>query len=221
MSKPKRNYRKAEVKDITSEAAVQRYKRFLESEFKADDAADKGEYVLLHKRIKLPEKKLVDIIVYSTGAIFVSGSAYLDEKEFAKMATKIIQLAQQATVPLEQIRPVSIQRVKCILDFARKLNLDDEYERMVAVILSDTCNEIVLREQMKALQIEGAPLDEGIPEKIKRIRDKGFSVFAEDPIKNLREARNRVVHYGEVPYKEQAEEALKIAEQVCKSVLAK
>lgn len=220
MSKPKRKDRKAEVNGIASEAAIKRYKGFLENEFKAADVPDRGQYVLLHKRIKLPEKKTIDIIVYSTGTMYVSGSAYIGENEFATMATRIIQLAQQATVPLEQTRPISIQRAKCILDFVRELNLDNEYDRMVAIILSDTCNEIILREQMKALKIEGAPLDEGIPNKIKRIKDKGYSVTAEDSIKNLRETRNRIVHYGEVPHKEQAEEALKITEEVLKSVSA-
>jgi hypothetical protein len=219
VSKTRRNERKAEVKDITSENARQRYKGFLESEFNAQDVQDKGEYVLLHKRINLPEKKTIDIIVYSTGTIYVSGSPLIDSNEFATKATRIIQLAQQATVPLEQVRPISIQRAKCIWDFAQKLNLDNEYERMVAIILSDTCNEIILREQMKALQIEGAPLDEGVPEKIQRIKNKGYAVVAEEPIKNLRETRNRIVHYGEVPHKEQAIEGLKIAEQVLKSVL--
>jgi len=219
MSKPRRNERKAEVKGIASETARQRYKGFLESEFNAQDVQDKGEYVLLHKRINLPRKKAIDIIVYSTGTIYVSGSPLIDPSEFATKATRIIQLAQQATVPLEQIRPISIQRAKCIWDFAQKLNLDNEYERMVTIILSDTCNEIVLREQMKALQIEGAPLDEGVPEKIRRIKNKGYAVVAEEAIKNLRETRNRIVHYGEVPHKEQATEALKIAEQVLKSVL--
>jgi len=218
MSKPRRNERKAEVKDIASEAAIQRYKGFLEGEFKAEDFPDKGEYVLLHKRIKLPEKKKIDIIVYSTGTIYVSGSPLIDHNEFATKATRIIQLAQQATVPLEEIRPISVQRAKCILDFARKLNLDNEYERMVVIILSDTCSEIILREHMKTLQIEGTPLDEGVPEKIRRIKSKGYAVVAEEPIKNLRETRNRIVHYGEVPQKEQATKALEIAEQVLKSV---
>ena len=216
MSKPGRKDRKAEVHGIASPDAVKRYRGFLENEFKAENVPDRGQYVLLHKRIKLPQKKSIDVIVYSTDTIYVSGSPYVDEEEFATIATRIVQLAQQATVPLEQIRPISIQRARCILDFAQKLNLENEYERMVAIILSDTCNEIVLREQMKALKIKGAPLDEGIPVKIKRIKDKGYSVIAEEAIKNLRETRNRIVHHGEIPHKGQAAEALKIADQVLK-----
>lgn len=218
MSKPKRKDRKAEVDGIASKDAIKRYRSLLENEFKAEDIRDKGEYVLLHKRIKLPEKKSTDIIVYSTGTIYVSGSANIEESKFAPIATRIIQLAQQATAPLEKTRPISSKRARCILDFAKKLNLEDEYERMVAFILSDTCNEIILREQMEALKIKGAPLDEGIPDKIKRIKEKGYSVIAEDAIRNLRKIRNRIVHYGDIPHKGQAEEALKTAEQVLESV---
>lgn len=221
MSKTVRKDRKAEVKDIASEPAIKRYKSFLESEFGAVDVPDRGQYVLLHKRIKLPEKKSIDIIVYSTNIIYISGSTFVQEAEFGAVATRAIQLAQQATTPLELRRPISVQRAKCILDFAKKIHLDDEYQRMVAIILSDTCNEIILREQMKALRIQGAPLDEGIPDKIKRIKDKGYAVIAEDAIKNLRETRNRVVHYGEVPHVGQATEGLKTAQKVLESVSTK
>jgi len=218
MKKLARKDRKAEVDGISSEAAIKRYKVFLENEFGAEDVRDRGEYVLLHKRIKMPERKSVDVIVYTTSRIYVSGSAYIEEDEFASMATRIIQLAQQATTPLEIKRPISTKIAECILEFAKTLDLDDEYVRMVAFILSDTCNEVILREQMEALNIEGAPLDEGIPDKIKRIKKKGYTVIAEDAIVNLRKRRNRIVHYGEIPHKGETEEALKTAEQVLESV---
>ncbi|MDH5771334.1 MAG: hypothetical protein OEZ25_08625 [Candidatus Bathyarchaeota archaeon] len=218
MSKPKRKDRKAEVKGISSEYAIKRYKVVLEGELDADDVPDKGEYVLLHKRIKLPQRNQVDIIVYSSEIIYVSGSAYVDEHTFGPLATRIIELAQQAVSSLEDVRPISVQRAKSIYGFACKLDPDDEYQRMVMIVLADTCNEIILREQMKAMNIEGAPLDEGIPDKIKRIKAKGGVVAHESKIKNRREERNRVVHYGDVPHKGQASEALKVAEAVINSV---
>lgn len=217
-SKPKRHDRKAEVIGISSGDSIKRYKALLESEYGAMDVEDKGEYVLLHERIKLPERKFVDIIVYSTERMYVSGSPYIGTDEFARMATRIIELAQQAITPLEEVRPVSVQSAKDILDFAKNLDLGKEYERMIAIILSDICNEIVLREKMKALRIDGAALDDNIPEKIKRLKDKGCSVAEEAAIRNLRETRNRIVHYGDIPHKGQAEESLRIAEHVLQSV---
>lgn len=219
MSKPTRNDRKAQVVDISSEVATKRYKSLLESVFNAVDIPDKGEYVTLHKRIKLLDKKTVDIIVYSTDTIYVSGSALISSTDFAQIATKTIELAQQAiSRPLEQVRPISVKRAKDILEFAKKLDLDKEYERMIAVILSDTCNEIVLREKMKALRIGGAPLADNIYEKIKRLKGKGCPILNEEGITNLREMRNRIVHYGDIPHKGQAEESLAIADSVLQSV---
>lgn len=150
MSKPRRKDRKAYVKGIASEAPIRKYAGFLQDQYEVTEVPDRGEYVLLHRRIKLPERKAIDIIVYSTDRIYVSGSPYVDDADFDTMATRIIQLAQQATAPLEEARPISLQRAKSIFDFARRLNLDSEYERMVAIILADTSNEIVLTEQMKA-----------------------------------------------------------------------
>ncbi len=219
MSKPKRSDRKAEVIGISSGESTKRYKVLLENEFGAVDVPDRGEYVSLHKRIKLPDRKFVDIIVYSTDLIYVSGSAYIESEEFARIATKTIELAQQAnTAPLEKMRPISVQRAKDILEFAKHLDLDKEYERMIVIILSDTCNEIVLREKMKAVHIDGAPLDDNIPEKIKRLKVKGCQIVDEEAIKNLRETRNRIVHYGDIPHRGQAEESLKIADHVLQSV---
>jgi len=71
---------------------------------------------------------------------------------------------------------------------------------------------------MKVANIEGAPLDEGIPAKIERLKNKGLAVMHEMQIKDLREVRNRIVHYGELPNKAQAVEALKIAQKVLDSV---
>jgi len=219
LSKPKRNDRKAEVIGISSGESIKRYKMLLEQEFGAVDIPDKGQYTSLHKRIKLPERMFVDVIAYSTDTIYVSGSAYIESEDFARIATRAIELAQQAnTPPLEQMRPISVQRAKDLLGFAKNLNLDKDYERMIAIILADTCNEIVLREKMKAMNIDGAPLDDNIPEKIKRLRVKGCQVVDEDAIKNVRETRNRIVHYGDIPHKGQAEESLKIADHVLQSV---
>jgi hypothetical protein len=218
MAFQERNGRKASVNGISEADAVTRYKSLLETEYNATDVPDRGEYVLTHKRIRLSDGNQLDIIVYSSDVIYVSGSAQIEEAKFGDMATRIIQLALQAVTKLEKVRPVSLKRAQCLLDFTKTLDVDDEYQRMAMLILTDTCNEIVLREIMQALKIEGPPLEEGIPDKIKRIKAKGYLVIGEDEIKNLREERNRVVHHGEIPVKDQALQALKVAEKVIRSV---
>jgi hypothetical protein len=61
MNLQKRNERKASVNDITKGDAMARYGNLLEAEYGATDVPDKGEYVLLHKRIKRKDGNQVDI----------------------------------------------------------------------------------------------------------------------------------------------------------------
>jgi len=82
------------------------------------------------------------------------------------------------------------------------------------VILADISNEIVLTEKMRSLKIEGQPLEEGIPGKVKRIKGKEGFVYRENEILNIRELRNQVVHLGSIPDKGQAERALEVARDV-------
>jgi len=214
LSKTKRPERKAKVTGISSEEAIKRFKYFLSKDFHSVMVEDRGQYVILHERIHLGDKNYMDVIVYTTDTIFISASPLVFLDTFNDIATKMVRAAQQSVTRLAEIRPLALQRAKNILGFASNLNLDDEYQRMVVVILADTSNEIVLREQMKALGIEGPPLDEGIPQKIMRIKDKGVIVYNEDEIKSVRELRNRIVHYGDIPDKTQATKALNIAQSV-------
>jgi hypothetical protein len=214
MSKPKRNERKVKILGISSKEATGKFDYALSEDFLSKKIEDKGQYVLTHHRIQLTDKNNIDVIIYTTDIIFISGSPTIPSGDFDRIATKIADIAQECTKSLVKVRPLTLQRAKTILDFASGLNLDSEYERMVVLILADTTNEIVLREKMKSMGIEGAPLEEGIPDKIKRLRDKGAIVYKGDEIKNIREIRNRIVHYGDVPDKSQSIDALKVAKEV-------
>ena len=216
--KPKRHRRKAKVSGVSSKDSSKRFKDFISEEFNSRKVPDRGEYVVLHERMRLEDKHDLDVIVYTTDTIYISASPFLPLDTFNRIATRIVQLAQQSTKPLEEIRPLSILRAKNILSFALQLNLDDEYQRMVIMILADTSNEIVLTEQMKAAGFKGSILDEGVPVKIKKLKEKQVAILNEKGIRNLREIRNRVVHQGDIPDRSQGEEALRIAQRVLKSV---
>lgn len=212
MSKqPRRHERKAKVVGISLKEAMERFKYSLLRAFNCKIVEDKGQYVVFHGRIYFRNKSNVDVIIYTTDKIFISATPILRSDEFDKVSTQVINIAQQSVQKLTEIRPVTLKRARSILEFASKLNTDDEFQRMVVVILADTSNEIVLREQMKALKIQGTPLDAGIPEKINYIKKKGNVVYAENEILNVRELRNDIVHYGNIPDKKQTEEALRIA----------
>jgi len=210
-NRPRRHERKAKVVGISSKEAIGRFEYSLSRKFNCKRVEDRGQYVVFHGRIHLGNKSNMDVIIYTTDKIFISASPFLQSEEFDEVSTQIIGIAQQSVKKLTDLRPVTLQRARSILEFASKLDIGDEFQRMVVVILADTSNEIVLREHMKALKIQGPPLEAGIPEKIKYIKQKGNFVYAENEILNVRELRNGIVHYGNIPDKKQTAEALRIA----------
>lgn len=216
MSTLKRHERKAVVTGISTADAIGRYRYRLSKEFGSTRVEDKGQYVLMHERIRLQNKEFMDIVVYTTDRIYMSASPYVSAEKFDEVTTKIVRIAQESVKKLEELRPITLSRAKNILEFTLRLNVEDEFQRMVVVILADTINEIVLREEMKATGIKGPPLDEGIPEKIKRLKDKGKFICEEEGVKNIRELRNGIVHRGDIPDKTQAVKALEITKVVLK-----
>lgn len=214
MSRTKRHERKASVLGISGKDTIERFKYRLSKGFNSARVKDKGQYVVMHERIRVQNKDFIDIIVYTTDGIYVSASPKVSLETFNTTATSVIRMAQESIKKLVEIRPLTLLRAKSILSFASKLHVEDEYERMVIVILADTSNEIVLREEMKATRIEGPPLDEGIPEKIRRLKEKGIFICEEEGVGNIRELRNAIVHRGDIPDKNQAVRALEIAQTV-------
>ena len=114
----------------------------------------------------------INVIVYTTETVLITGSPKIPEQEFNKTAIRIAEIAQRSTTKLSKLRPITFQRAEGIINFALNLNPDSEYERMVIIILADTSNEIVLTELMKSLGIKGESLKEGIPKKIEKLREK-------------------------------------------------
>jgi len=216
ISGSRRHERKIKVSGISRAKAIEQFEYGLKSIFNSKRIEDKGQYVVLHYRIDLLGKGGIDIIAYTSDVIFISGSPRIPKEKFDKIANQIGQIAQHSVKRLVETRPITLQRAEAIIRFAFKLNPDNEYERMVIVILADTSNEIVLTESMKSLNIKGDPLKAGIPVKIKKLKEKGKVPYKEEEIINIRELRNRIVHEGTIPTKEQATRALKVAQEVLK-----
>ena len=214
MSALRRHERKAQVQGISAADAIERYKYCLSKKFNSIDVEDRGQYVVMHKRINIQNRQRIDVIVFSNDRIFVSASPRVSPEVFNRVATEVIRMAQDSVQRLEEVRPLTLLRAKSILEFASKLDVNNEYERMVAVILADTSNEIVLTEEMQAIGIQGPPLNEGIPEKIRRLKDKGKVVYEEEGVRNTRELRNGIVHRGDIPDKNQTIKALEVANNV-------
>lgn len=209
MKPPKPYGRTVRIIGIKEPKNVRRFEHFIQKTFKCERVEDKGEYVVTHWRIQ--GTKLIDAIIFTNDKIHISGSPLMPPDEFNHVATRIAEIAQESVAELAEERPVTLSRARSILGFASKLNSSNEFERMVIVILSDTSNEIVLTERMKALGIKGSPLGEGIPNKIGYIKKMGKSVYKEKEIRNVRELRNSIVHDGNIPTSVQADDSRKIA----------
>ena len=209
MKPPKPHGRTVKIIGIKEPKNIQRFEHFIKKSFRCESVEDLGNYVVTHLRIH--DVRPVDVIVYTSNKIYITGSPLMHPDTFNRIATKVAEIAQESVTGLVKERPITLQRAGGILEFASKLNPDDEFERMVIVILADTSNEIVLTEKMKALEIKGTPLEEGVPTKIEYIKKKGKNVYRESEIKNIRALRNDIVHHGNIPLAAQARESLKIA----------
>lgn len=214
MSKLERHNRSIKVPGISEENAIKRFEYALRSKFKSERREDKGSYVVYHGRVTVEDDRNVDVIVYTSGKIVISGSPHISLDAFNGIATNVGQLAQQSLKKLEQTRPITCQRARSILNFALELDPDNEYARMVIVILADTSNEIVLTEKMRDLKMKGSVLNEGIPDKIRHLKKKTEIVYKEQGILNIREFRNGIVHSGNIPARQQAVDAIEIAKDV-------
>jgi len=214
MSKPRRLEKRVTVQGASNPENVEKFTYFLSKAYSCKPVEDRGPYVSTHKRLHLPEGFDIDVIVYTNDTVFISSSPITPVAIFNGVVLKVSEIAEYSVKTIEAIRPLTLERVKDLMDFTSTLDTSDEHQRMVAVILSDTSNEIVLREQMKSLGIKGDPLEAGIPDKIRKIKEKGEGVYKEDEIKNVRELRNEIAHYGSIPTRDQAAKALEIAKDV-------
>jgi hypothetical protein len=218
MGKTNPNGRTVSVPKISEKETLRRFENFLLVSLGGKKIDDKGQYVVLHATIPLPPNFETNVIVYSTDKIFISSSGLAEKSDFDKVADEIGEAAQRAKVSVKTTRPITLMKAKSLLDYAGKLDLDDENDRMVVVIISDTSNEIILTESMKSLGIKGPPLEEGIPQKIDHLKKKGQTVHKATEIKNARELRNEIVHNGNVPNKDQAESCLQTSNQFYESL---
>ncbi|KPV62196.1 MAG: hypothetical protein AOA66_1435 [Candidatus Bathyarchaeota archaeon BA2] len=94
MSKLKRYERKAVVSGISAADAMGRFKYRLSKELGSTKVEDKGQYVVLHERIRLRNRDFMDVIVYTTDRMYISASPRISSEAFNDMATKIVRMAQ-------------------------------------------------------------------------------------------------------------------------------
>ncbi len=197
------------VAGIATGRSRARLQHFLERSYSISQVPDKNLKVVLHLRTIIADKSPADIIIYANDTVTLSSSPNANPSSLAALVKEIEKVSKMsANIP---VRSSAISRSIELKDFVGKLDTSDELNRMVAIVLSDTANEIVLREKLRVHHVEGAALDEGIPDKIKRIEKKGELVYRSDEIITVRKLRNDVVHKGTIPSKKDAENVMEIS----------
>lgn len=189
--------------------SVNKFKAMVTGKYETKVLDDKSEYTSLHLRVTVYSNQSAEVILYTTGTLTVSCSPYLDTPKFEAFAADIQKIAKSSTRSVGETRALAVVRARELNEYAQKFDTADDLQRMVAVIVSDTSNEIILREKMISLGIQGDPLEDGVPKKIEHLEKKGETVLMKDKVKQVRELRNDIAHRGSIPSKEQANMAIK------------
>ena len=162
----------------------------------------------MHLRIIVGKGTTAEVIVYNTDKIYVSTSPNFGQPGFDSFAKEIEDIATRCAKPLGKAKPLEKLRAAELIRYSRGLDLNQDKERMVAVIIADTADEIVLTAKMKSLRIAGDALKAGIPDKIRYIEDKKEGVYMKEEIKQIRDLRNGIAHSGNIPTLEETKQVL-------------
>lgn len=213
MSGSEQHIKAEDIDGISKKHSIEKFIHNLSNKYDIKQIPDKGPHVLVHLKA-IYEGKNLDVIVYKSSKVKITSSSKIDSTPFNNIADAIFELARASDSKISETRRLFLQRAKSIVNYIMSLNLGDETNRMLAVILSDTSNEIVITELMRHEKIDGSPLEDNLPNKIKHLKKKDKIMFKESEIMQVRTLRNSIVHQGNIPFKEQAQQAIDIAKEV-------
>jgi len=205
------------IDGISTKHVLVRFIHNLKEKYDVKQIPDKGSHVSLHIKANY-EGKSFDVIVYNSSKVKITSSSKIDSPTFNNIVNDIFKLARASNSNIAGARALFLQKAKSIVNHISSLNLNDETNRMLAVILSDTSNEIVITELMRHEKIDGSPLEDNLPNKIKHLKKKDIIIFKESEITQVRTLRNTIVHQGNIPFKEQAQQAMNIATEVLDNI---
>jgi hypothetical protein len=205
------------AQDLLNEGCIGKFEIMLGQKYGHTKIIDEGIQVLFHFKIIIDEIPIT-IKFYTNGTLHFGASLKLDLARFDSTVESIHSIVKQCTESIHDRRPVSTIRAKEILEFASRLDFDKSNERMVAVILCDSANEIILTEIMKDKQISGTALSEGVKKKISYLEKKGIVIPFSMKLSDIREVRNSAVHDGQIPSEGQVATALDITKKFMKTM---
>lgn len=156
---------------------------------------------------------IVNVSIYNTGSITIRGSP---KNSFSEDINEIIErIVKTIEIPFNESDHHLIDRAKTLRDYIKELDTKYDVNRMTIVILSDTACEILLLSRAELIAEK-----RDIPTKNLKFSNRG-SIFdfiekkdcievMEKKVKNLRERRNKLVHNGDIPAKDDAIYAINV-----------
>ena len=144
----------------------------------------------------------VTVNVFTTGKVQVQSS---EENPFFKEVNENIKLIINTfDLKFNKNTHHLINRAKTLSEYINTLDIEQDVNRMASIIISDTSCEILLKVRVelicdkKAIPKRNVDLDDR--KKIFRfITEKSYIEVLEKKIKDLRELRNKLVHQGDIP----------------------
>ena len=194
------------------DGCIEKFRILANQKYTYSEIKDKGKKVVFHIKIEI-EQGPITLKFYTNGTLHLSASPKLDLAIFDSIVKSVEGIAEQCTESIHDKRPVSAIRAREVLEFVSELDTAKSNERMVAVILCDTANEVILTEIMKDKRISGSALREGVLKKISYLEGKNVVVPFSKELSNIREVRNKAVHDGQIPSEGQVSAALKTTKQ--------
>jgi hypothetical protein len=200
--------KKLVVEGLTKREAAEKFQALISYKYGVKPSKDKGDYTVFHWKVGIEGDVKADMILFNNGTLTVSATPNLGTAKFDVFCQEIEKLATSGATSMAEEKPLPITRASGLIEYAKGLSLAAEKERMVAVIICDTSNEIVLTTKMRLLKFDGEALKAGVPKKIEYIEGKGEAVYLKERIKEIRELRNDVAHSGSIPSQKEAEQVV-------------
>jgi hypothetical protein len=194
--------------------ALIRFESKLKQRYVLQDLDKTHDSIVFRKRFCLicePEIP-VQLQIYSTENMMITGSPKIPESEFKKEVQEIFVMAKESIkTESSSDTPLSL-RANLLFDYLIKIDIREEVSQVVIVTIGDLIIDILLSDKINELDIKGREkrelMEQYLPIKIKALKGKGVAVYRDSDINRLHNLRNRIVHSSTLISEKEAEWAI-------------
>lgn len=154
-------------------------------------------------QLKIMDKSdVVTLNIYTTGKVQVQSSQ--ENLFFKKVKENVKRIKDTLDLKFSKNTHHLINRAKTLSEYIALLKIEHDVHRMATIIISDTACEILLKVRIELIcnkkDIQKREVNLEDRKKIfEFITKKGYIEVLEDKLRDLRELRNKLVHQGDIP----------------------